>query len=139
MITSIIPHLAFDGTCAEAFAFYVGVLGGEITFMMTMGESPMADQVPVEQHGAIMHATIKLGDGLLIMGADAPSQMYHAPAGTSVNLTYPTVEEGARVFKGLSEGGHEYMAFGETFWSKGFGMCIDRFGQHWMVNCGEVI
>jgi PhnB protein len=27
------------------------------------------------------------------------------------------------------------MPFGPTFWSKGFGMCVDKFGVPWMVNC----
>jgi PhnB protein len=27
------------------------------------------------------------------------------------------------------------MPFGKTFFSKGFGMCVDQFGIPWMVNC----
>jgi PhnB protein len=27
------------------------------------------------------------------------------------------------------------MKFGATFWSKGFGMVIDRWGIPWMINC----
>ena len=27
------------------------------------------------------------------------------------------------------------MPFGKTFFSKGFGMCVDKFGMPWMVNC----
>jgi PhnB protein len=26
------------------------------------------------------------------------------------------------------------MPFGQTFWSKGFGMVVDRFGLMWMVT-----
>ncbi|RTM14649.1 MAG: VOC family protein, partial [Bradyrhizobiaceae bacterium] len=25
--------------------------------------------------------------------------------------------------------------FSKTFWAKGFGMCVDKFGIPWMVNC----
>ena len=137
-LLSINPHLGFNGNCAEAFAFYAELLGGEITFMMAHGESPLKDQFPAELHGMVMHATLSVG-GFVIMGGDAPPQMYRAPAGYTTNLQFPTAEEGARVFKALREGGQEIMAFGETFWSKGFGMCVDRFGQHWMVNSGEVV
>jgi PhnB protein len=35
----------------------------------------------------------------------------------------------------LSEGGSINMPFGKTFFSRGFGMCIDQFGIPWMVNC----
>jgi PhnB protein len=26
------------------------------------------------------------------------------------------------------------MPFGKTFFSRGFGMCVDQFGTPWMVN-----
>jgi len=29
------------------------------------------------------------------------------------------------------------MPMEETFWAKRFGMCIDRFGVPWMVNCDK--
>jgi PhnB protein len=35
----------------------------------------------------------------------------------------------------LAEGGTVNMPFGKTFFSRGFGMCVDQFGQPWMVNC----
>ncbi len=137
-LISINPHLGFNGNCAEAFARYAEVLGGEITFLMTHGESPVKDQFPVELHRMVMHATVTIGN-FTIMGGDSPPQQYRQPAGYTTNLQFTTVEEGARVFKGLVEGGYEIVAFGETFWCKGFGMCVDRFGQHWMINCGEII
>ena len=27
------------------------------------------------------------------------------------------------------------MPFEQTFWAKGFGMLVDRYGIPWMVNC----
>jgi PhnB protein len=29
------------------------------------------------------------------------------------------------------------MPFQQTFWSPGFGMCVDQFGIPWMVNCEQ--
>jgi uncharacterized glyoxalase superfamily protein PhnB len=29
------------------------------------------------------------------------------------------------------------MPFQETFWARRFGMCTDRFGFPWMVNCAK--
>ena len=46
-----------------------------------------------------------------------------------------TAVEEAR--KGLAEGGTVTMPFGKTFFSKGFGMCVDQFGIPWMVNCPQ--
>jgi PhnB protein len=30
------------------------------------------------------------------------------------------------------------MPFGPTFWAKGFGMLVDKFGTPWMVSGGEM-
>ncbi len=42
--------------------------------------------------------------------------------------------EGERIFKALAENGTVTMPFEKTFWSPGFGMCVDQFGIPWMVN-----
>ena len=42
--------------------------------------------------------------------------------------------EAERAFDALAEGGEVGAPFGATFWSKGFGMCTDRFGVPWMVD-----
>ncbi|ESQ74860.1 VOC family protein [Asticcacaulis sp. AC402] len=133
MTVRITPHLAFNGTCRDAFAFYAEVLGGEITLMMTHGESPMTDQFPPEWADAVLHATLTLDRGE-ISGADAPPEIYAKPAGTTVTLTFDDRDEAERVFTALAKGGSIYLDFAETFWSKGFGMCTDRYDQHWMIN-----
>lgn len=79
------------------------------------------------------HASITVGDGWL-MGSDDPTSDGGPKVGVSVTLTVPTVEEGARVFEALAEGGRTDMPFGPTFWSKGFGSCVDRFGVPWMID-----
>jgi PhnB protein len=83
-----------------------------------------------------MHSELHLGDKV-IMGSDAPPQWYTAPGGFSVSLGFDEVEEGQRVFDALAEGGTVKMPLQETFWAKGFGMLIDRFGTPWIVNAGS--
>ena len=136
--TAIIPHLGFNGNCAEAFRFYAEVLSGEITFMMKYGDSPEKDKMPAELADYVIHATIKIGD-FYLMGGDAPPPMYKPPVGYCTNLQIPDPTDGKRVFDRLREDGSDVMPWGETFWSKGFGMCVDRFGQHWMINSGELM
>jgi PhnB protein len=29
------------------------------------------------------------------------------------------------------------MPLGKTFWAERFGMCTDRFGVPWMINCEQ--
>ena len=45
------------------------------------------------------------------------------------------LDEAKRAFEALAEGGKVGMAFGETFWSPGYGNLTDRFGVPWMINC----
>jgi PhnB protein len=126
-------YLAFDGKCKEAFEMYAKVLGGKITFMMTQGESPMAEQTPPEWRDKIMHASMETPGGVLL-GADHPQGRKVTPAGFSVCVGTPDAAEAERIFKELSDGGKVQMDFQKTFWSPGFGMCIDKFEVPWMVN-----
>jgi PhnB protein len=127
-------HLGFNGNCEEAMNFYQETFGGTHQFKMTWGESPMADQVGAEFQGKIMHQAIKVGDTIL-MGADAPPGRFQTAQGIVVSISVDTPEDADRVFTALSENGAITMPIGETFWAKRFGMCTDRFGTPWMVNC----
>lgn len=129
------PYLTFNGKCEAAFKFYEQALGGKITFKMTWGEAPPAEQFPTELHNLIMHMTLAIGDDVL-MGADAPSEHYKQPQGINVSLHLKDVDEGNRIFNALAEGGTIVMPFAKTFWSPGFGMCTDQFDIPWMVNSG---
>ena len=63
-------YLNFKGTCAEAFRFYERCFGGKIEFLQTFGDSPMKDSVRPDEHGLVMHVTLKV-DGDTLMGSDA--------------------------------------------------------------------
>jgi PhnB protein len=132
------PYLGFNGQCEAAFKFYEQLLGGKITFMQTWGDSPACEHMPKEAHGSIMHATLDLGDSQL-MGADSPPGTYEEPRGIHVTLHYKDPAEGERIFQALAKGGKITMPFQPTFFASGFGMCVDRFGIPWMVNCDLTI
>jgi PhnB protein len=130
------PYLHFNGDCKEAFAFYEKCLGGKIVAMFPHAGTPAEEHTPPEWRDKIMHARLTVGDDVL-MGSDAPPDRYSKPAGFSVTLQYEDPAEGKRVFELLAEGGTVIMPFAETFWAKGFGMMVDRFGIPWMVNCEQ--
>jgi PhnB protein len=135
----LIAHLNFNGNCKEAFTFYAEILGGNITLMMTQGESPMGDKVPAEMKDKIMHATLQVPGGGVLMGGDHPQGKKVQPVGFCVSAQVGDQAEAERIFKGLSDGGQVQMQFQKTFWSPGFGMCIDKFEVPWMVNCAPAI
>lgn len=130
------PYLMFNGQCKAAFKFYEQCLGGKIEATMTYGESPMADQTPSEWRNKIMHASLIVGDEVL-MGADGPPDQYEEPKGFSVQLAIDDPAETERIFHALAENGTVRMSLQETFWTVRFGMLVDQFGIPWMVNCAQ--
>jgi PhnB protein len=128
------PYLFYNGNCEAAFKFYEKTLGGTIEMILRNDEAPESMPAPLERNKQIMHARMSI-DGEVLMASDAPADHFHKLQGFAVSLTVGDASEGERKFKALSEGGTVNMPFGKTFFSKGFGMCIDRFGVPWMVNC----
>ena len=121
-------YLTFDGRCAEAFAEYARILGGEVAFEQTYGETPMAEHTPPEQH--------EPGDAFRAHASATRSSWARTRrrsgtrrrAGSRCRCTSTTSTRGGGSFDALAEGGTVKMPLQETFWAKGFGMLIDRFG-----------
>jgi PhnB protein len=127
-------YLNFAGTCEEAFTHYETILGGKIIAMMKARGTPMEKGVAEEFWDKIMHARMTVGS-MVIMGSDAPPGHFKSPQGFSVNIGVETPAEADRIYAALAEGGTQIMPIAETFWAHRFGMCVDRFGTPWMVNC----
>ena len=136
---SVSPYVFFDGSCAEAFRRYQEVLGGEL-MVMTHADLPEgAEPMPRAEPHHVMHAALTMGDSLL-MGSDDPTSDGGPKVGVAVAYTAPDTTEAERIFTALAEGGEVQMPFAPTFWSQGFGACVDRFGVSWMVDtAGEVM
>ena len=130
------PYLSFNGQCEAAFKFYEQVLGGKIVTMLTHGDSPIAEQVPSEWGNKILHATLTVGDKVL-MGADAPPEHHEETKGFSVFLGIGNPADAERIFHALAENGTLRMPIRQTFWTVRFGMLVDQFGVPWMVNCEQ--
>jgi PhnB protein len=52
-----------------------------------------------------------------------------------VNIDCESVDEIEKAFGALSQGGQVTMPLADQFWGARFGMLIDKFGIHWMMNC----
>jgi len=129
---AIHPYLFFHGNCADAFARYQEIFGGELV-LIKAADMPEAERPPAGADDLIMHAALKLGDELL-MASDDPTDGAGPVQGMMVNYSVSDSGEAKRIFDALAEGGEVRLPLGPTSWSPAFGMCVDRFGTPWMVS-----
>jgi PhnB protein len=133
------PYISFKTEAAEALEFYRSVLGGtvETTTFDSMGDA--TGPMPPEAKDLVMHGSLTLDDGLVLMAADTPPGMdYVAPtAGVTVALTSADPADQPRFadyYARLSEGGTAEMPFAQAPWGDHFGQFVDRFGVSWMFD-----
>jgi PhnB protein len=125
-------YLHFDGNCREAMTFYKECLGGELS-MMSVGESPMAAQMPPEAKKNILHAKLDSGS-VTIMASDmmGPGGV---TKGTNVSLTLncSSNKEADALYAKLCAGGKATHPMKEEFFGY-YGDLTDKFGLNWMLN-----
>ena len=131
-------YLHFNGQCEAAFKFYEKSLDGKIEGAFPYSSSPSPNDVPPGFQNKLMHATIAIGDQVL-MGMDAPPSRYRKPEGFSVSIGLKDIAKAERIFRALSEGATVTMPMQETFWAARFGMLTDQFGIPWMINCEKAM
>lgn len=125
------PYLTFNGNAREAMEFYNACLGGELS-IMTVGDSPMASQMP-DKKDNVIHSLLKK-DGMVLMASDMimPGELTQ---GNTVTLCINggTREELQQFFAKLSEGGTVGQPLTEAFFGT-YGDLTDKFGVHWMFQ-----
>lgn len=122
-----------DGKCKEAMTRYQEIFGGELQ-VMTFAEVPSeGDAMPGADPDHVMHASLRIGDGLL-MGSDDPTGDGGPRLGIAVSYSAPDSDTGKAALDALCEGGQLQMPWEATFWSPGFGAGVDRWGVSWMVD-----
>ena len=130
------PYLSFDGNGMEAAKYYAETLDGEIVSSMTFGEIPESQSwITDENRDRLANAIVQVGDNTIMLSDTAGQEPHQGYAGVTLQMSVDTVDEGQDLFAKISAGGEVRMPFGETFWAKGFGMCLDKYGVSWMVNC----
>jgi len=136
-MATINPYLNFDGTTEEAFNFYKSVFGGEFAMIQRFKDTPEAGNIPPGVGDKIMHVSLPIGKGNMIMGTDAIESMGH-PLTMGNNfyicISPESKEEADKLFNGLSAGGKIEMPLAEMFWGAYYGSFKDKFGVQWMVN-----
>jgi PhnB protein len=134
-MVKIHPSLMFSGTCSDAFRRYASLFGGDIVFLLTYAESPLAQQVPPEWRDKVWFGRLRAG-GLDVTGGDIPPRaIYEEPRGFSMVIGVANADEADRLFAGLAEGGEVIMPLQATHWSLRYGVVRDPFGIRWEINC----
>jgi len=136
-------YLNFPRNTEEAFNFYKSVFGSDFGTVSRFGEIPPSTDMPPlpeADKNLIMHITLPILDGHMLMGTDAPESMgFQVNFGNNVYISlHPdTREETKRLFNSLSRGGKVEMELQDMFWGDYYGSCTDKFGVHWMFNCDK--
>jgi PhnB protein len=126
---SITPNLVIRGA-RKALEFYKKVFSAAVTFLQARPD------------GKVMHATIKIGDSILMIADECSPHEGHktgcvrSPAdlgGTTTNL-YLYVNDADAVFdKAVKNGAVVLMPIADMFWGDRVGMFTDPFGHSWSV------
>jgi PhnB protein len=126
-------YLTFNGNCREAMTFYQECLGGDL-YLLTIGESPMAEKMPPFMKEYILHATLTKGN-LVIMASDMVAESGLIKGNNvSLMLNCCTENDINTLYNKLAEGGQATHPLEETFWDAIFGNLIDKFGNYWLLN-----
>ena len=127
------PYLNFNGTCAEAFAYYEKHLGAKTTVSMTFGQMPAPATPPPGTENLVLHARIALGDTYLMASDVAPTMPWEPMRSAYLTLNVDSSAEAERIHTALADGGEIFMPLQETFYAHKFSMLRDKFGINWMV------
>jgi PhnB protein len=134
------PYLNFNGRTEEAFNFYRSVLGGEFSMFQRfkdMPEMPGAPKVDTRDKNKILHVSLALKNGVVIMGSDAlESHGQKVIFGNSMHISIDAESEAEaeKLFKGLSSGGKITMPLQKMFWGALYASFADKYGINWMIS-----
>jgi PhnB protein len=119
----VIPHLTVKGA-ARAIEFYRQAFGAK-----ELARYAMPD-------GSIMHATIQIGEGVVMLNDEVPDFGCVSPQtlGNSPVYLMLYVPDVDTVFqRALDAGATAKMAPADQFWGDRYGLLVDPFGHYWEI------
>lgn len=144
-MSSVSVYLNFKRETEEAFNFYKSVFGTEFLGegFMRFKDVPPSDgmpPLPEDDKNLVMHVSLPILGGHVLMGSDAPESMsFKVVQGNNayICLLPDTRKETERLFGLLAKDGLVEMELQDMFWGDYYGSCRDKFGVQWMFNCAE--
>ncbi len=120
---TLTPHLVVRNA-AKAIDFYVKALGAEEMFRMP------------GPGGAIMHAELKIGDSIVMLGEEAPDRGSLSPqaiGGSPVTLMLYVKDVDASFARAAKADCTVLMPPTDMFWGDRYGQLQDPFGHRWAM------
>ena len=123
-IRTITPYLVIDGA-SKAIDFYKKAFGAK-----ELNRSPMPD-------GSLMHATIQIGDSVIMMSDEFPGGDSKSPTSagsTTVNLHISSKNVDKLWNQAVNAGATPTLPLENQFWGERYGKLQDPFGHIWSVS-----
>src|SRR5438067_10975756 len=121
---TVTPYLVIDGA-SKAIEFYKRAFGAK-----EIDRSPMPD-------GTLMHATIRIGDSVIMMSDEFPGGDSKSPThagATTVNLHINAKDVDKLWNQALNAGAKPTLPLENQFWGERYGKLQDPFGHIWSVS-----
>ncbi len=120
---TLTPHLTVRNA-AEALEFYKKALGAEVLHVAKMPD------------GKIMHASLRIGDSMLMLNDEMPEHGALSPLahnGTGVIIHIYTGDADAVFNRAVSAGAQVRMPLMDQFWGDRYGIVTDPYGHQWSI------
>ena len=101
---------------------------------------PGNDQMREEELNKIMHISLPIGNGTILMGSDSGGEwasQLNQGNNITLSINADSKEQADEFYTKLSQGGQATMPMTQQFWGDYFGMCSDQFGINWMISFNE--
>lgn len=123
---TVTPSLTFKDS-AKALEFYREAFGATVM-----------DNLPNPNGKGTMHATMKVGDSIIMMGDEMPGtgacKSAETLGGSPVSLFIYVSDADAAFDKAVAAGAESTMPVMDMFWGDRCGTLVDPFGYTWMIG-----
>lgn len=134
---SLHAYLIFQGNAKEAMKFYSRVLGTEEPSIMYFKDMPPNPEFPIPEGCGdwVMHGSISFNNQSIMFSDLLPGTPYKIGNHMSLLIDLEDIDVLKSLFDKFNDEAKVTMPFAPTFWAKGFGSLIDKFGVEWQFNC----
>lgn len=128
----------FNGKCREAVEFYAKVFRTEKPEFMFFKDAPYSPEPSLSEDAKelVMYTSLNINGSTVMFSDTAPNMPVITGNNISLTISKEDMDEITSWFNQLKEGGTVVMELQETFWSKYYGMLVDKFGIPWHFNYG---